>query len=282
MIRGPIYDFSWIFSGVPIGLALALWPVPISVLFAAFLALNSAHLVAPVVMAWSHDGFRQVMLRRKTKFIAVPLTIIALGAAAGLTVGKTFPINPVTLGVQVRDWSDYARPLIALLPVYFAWNAFHYGMQNYGFLRLYRPAGDRALAMQIAMFATLFGLVIIPTIIHQQQVFLFLFGAVIVNHQLAAIGLSAHVWGNHHQRSPWGFALALIAFGAGVAWLMLHAPQTVIMLIVGLRVTAGFVHFLYERWDYKFSDQRVRETIGRDLTAHPQVIEPFPALPMKG
>jgi hypothetical protein len=34
---------------------------------------------------------------------------------------------------------------------------------------------------------------------------------------------------------------------------------------VSLRLGLGFVHFLYDRWLWQFSDPRVRATIGADL-----------------
>jgi len=271
-VHGPLWDGFWILSGPLIGLALVLAPVPTPVLLAAFIGLNGGHLLAPVAMAWSHDGFRQIMLAQKMKYVLIPAAIVVMGGVFGATVGKTFQVNPITLSVKVGDWSDYARPLVALLPLYFVWNAYHFCMQNYGFLRLYRPGGDRVMAIQWAMFATLFGLIIVPELFHQAQVSLFFFGLVIVNHQLAAIGLSSHVWANCWGRSPLWFAGALLAAGAALAWLMLHAAAEAAMTIIGLRVTAGFVHFLYDRWVYKISDPQVQATIGRDIfclgTAH--------------
>jgi hypothetical protein len=141
-------------------------------------------------------------------------------------------------------------------------------MQNYGFIRLYFRVADRSAAMQVAMFVTLMGMIIIPQILRgEPHVTLFLFGAILLNHQLAAIGLSSHVWANHSKRSPIWFSGALLIFGSGVAWLILHAPTWTIMVMVGLRVTAGFVHFLYERWIYNLSDPQVRATIGKELVA---------------
>ena len=251
--RSPLWDGCWILSGLPIGLALAFVNVPMNAFLACYLALNGGHLIAPVAMAWSRSDFRQTMLAHKIKYIALPLTIVAVGGICGATVGKTFSVNPMTLAVRVYDWSDYLRPLVFLLPVYFVWNAYHFGMQNYGFLRLYFRDLDRAVAMQVAMFTTLFGLIIIPQLIHQPQVALFFFGLIVFNHQLAAIGLASHVWANRQDRSPLWFAAALIVFGSGLAWLMLHAPVATLMTIIGLRVTAGFVHFLYDRWVYNGS-----------------------------
>lgn len=82
-IRSPLWDGFWILSGLPIGLALATQMVPIPVLLTLFIALNSSHLLAPVVMAWSHDGFRQIMLARKVRYILIPTGIIVLGGVFG-------------------------------------------------------------------------------------------------------------------------------------------------------------------------------------------------------
>src|SRR5207253_6548862 len=124
-IRGPLWDGLWILSGLPIGLALATDKVPMPVLLAAFMGLNSGHLLAPVATAWSHGGFRQIMLARKVRYILIPAGIVVMGGVFGATVGKSFQVNPITLSVKVDDWADYARPLVALLPLYFLWNAYH-------------------------------------------------------------------------------------------------------------------------------------------------------------
>lgn len=41
----------------------------------------------------------------------------------------------------------------------------------------------------------------------------------------------------------------------------------VIPVLICGRLGLGFVHFLYSRWVWKFSDPRVRATISRDLLA---------------
>lgn len=256
-------------SGVPIGLALAMTEISPATLLAVFLTLDSGHLVASVAVAWAHRDFRQTMLSRKVKYVIIPIAILVAGTICGATVAKIFQVNPVRLTVLVSDYHDYLRPLIALLPVFFIWNAYHYGKQNYGFVRLFCPAVDGIAAMQWAMFGTLFGLIIFPDVFHAPQVSLFLFGLIIFNHQLAAIGLASHVWANHWGRNPLWFAGALIMFGSGMAWLILHAAAQAAMVVIGLRVTAGFAHFLYDRWIWKFSDPQVRETIGKDLFAAP-------------
>ena len=264
-IRGPWWDCCWVLSGPVIGVGLVAGNVPISDLLWPFVALNSGHLLAPIAMAWGHRGFRRVMLVNRRKFIFTPVAIVIMGGIAGAAVGKSLPINPITLSVRVDDLADYARPLVVLLVVYFVWNAYHFAMQNYGLLRFYWAALDRAAAMQLAMFGTLLGMIIIPIKFHQPQLSLFLLGLIIINHQLVAIGLAGHVLGNHWRRSPLWFAGALLAAGVVLVWLMLDAAAHVAMVVVGLRVTAGFVHFLYDRWVWKLGNPQVRATIGAEL-----------------
>jgi hypothetical protein len=244
-----LYDGFWFLSGPAIGVALVLagagW---MSTILPVYLALNSGHLLAPIALAWSNAELRQKMMLRRRKYIWLPVAIVAFGVAAGIFVGKTFPVNHLTLSLRVTDGIDYLRPLIALLPLYFAWNAYHFGMQNYGFMRLYFPALDRSTAMQWAMFGSLFGLIIIPVVFRQDWVRLFCLGAVMFNHQIAALGISSHAWSRHRGRNPLWFAGTLIAVGSLLAWLILHAPEWILMTVVGTRITVGFVHFLYDRW----------------------------------
>jgi hypothetical protein len=267
-IRSPLWDGVWMLSGIPIGGILASGVVPISLVLPAFLVVNSAHLISPIAMAWSHGPFRQMMLAKKIKYVIVPLGIVGTCVVLGATVGISFEINPATLGLKVTDPNDYTRPFVLMLVGYFVWNAYHFGMQNYGFLRLYWRSGDPCVAMQWAMITTLFGMIIIPELFHQARLSMFLFGAVLVNHQLVAVGLSSHVWANHYGRSPLWFAIALIAVGGAITWLLLYGLTQVVTTIVGLRAAAGFVHFLYDRWVYKLSDAKVRSTIGRDVFCH--------------
>jgi hypothetical protein len=87
-----------------------------------------------------------------------------------------------------------------------------------------------------------------------------------LNHWLVAIGLSSHVC---CARWYWVFALAMLLVGAvGFLWLI-PTPNgnllRVIPIVVSARLGLGFAHFVYDRWLWKMTDQRVRATIGRDL-----------------
>jgi hypothetical protein len=262
-LRSPWWDGFWIFSGLPIGAALMTATLPWTWIFSVYLVLNSGHLLAPIGMAWSHSGFRQIMLAKKRKYILLPVVIVVVGVFLGATVGKIFDVNPLTLGVRFNAKDDIARPFVIMIIIYFIWNAYHFGMQNYGFLRLYWPTSDHAKAMRWAMFVTIFCMIILPE--KFPYLMLFFMGTVIINHQTAAIGLASHVWAEHHDRTPLWFAATFVMIGALIAWLILNTPPAVSMVMVGLRVAVGFVHFLYDRWVYKLSDPQVRATIGRDI-----------------
>lgn len=274
---GPVSDCVWVFSGLPLGLVFALGLIPLSVLVPCFIAINTAHLLAPVAMAWSHRGFRIEMRRHKSKFVALPLALIVLGLiAAGLSwaLGDTIEINQVTLAAKFLDASNMVHPLGLLAAVYFVWNLYHFGMQNYGFLRLYRPKLDKALAMQLGMFTTILLMIVLPEKFRIPQLFMFVLGAVIFQHQLAALGIAAHVWANHRRRSQLFFVAPLLVFGCLVSfgYSFLHSGWP-LMLVIGLRATAGFGHFLYDRWVWRLSDPQVRATIGYDLFGPPKLVQ---------
>jgi hypothetical protein len=176
------------------------------------------------------------------------------------------------LGVSIYGAADYERPFVLMLVLYFLWDAYHFGMQNFGLLSLYRRMQrsyrQRFVDKWACFAATILGMLVIPRLLHIPYLSLFVFGFFMWNHSLTAIGVSSHVLGNHHARSPWLFASALIIAGAIGFWLMFCAPGfalRVTMTAIGLRVGLGFVHFLYDRWVYKLSDAKVRSTIGRNF-----------------
>jgi len=266
--------------------------LPLRAMVAWFFVLNTAHLISPMAVAWGHDGFRQVARERLVRFLLVPAGILVATALLGATVAKEFDVNPLTLGVRMTDWADYSRPFVWIFPIYFVWNAYHIGAQNFGLISLYRrgwrSAHERAVWKWSIVTVTVIGMevttlilwgfqatghiydgmVAVPKYWHVPAISMFVLGFFAVNHSLAAIGLSSHILAKQHARPPWLFAAALIIAGAIGFWLMFCAPGftlRVTMTAVGLRVGLGFVHFLYDRWIYKLSDPQVQATIGRDI-----------------
>jgi hypothetical protein len=283
-IRGPLWDGVWILSGPVVGVAMLFAPFP--VMMGLFVVFNSAHLIMPLAVAWGSRSFRQIMVERWVKFILVPACIMLAAMLSGVFVDKVYEINPATLGVRVYHWSDYRQPFVIMLVIYFFWNAYHFGMQHFGVIQIYRRkhrgadvVGQRRVAMTLCLvLTTLLGMILLPRILmpfaemrgylspwalHQES--LFMLGFLIFNHSLTAIGISSHVMANQHGRSPWLFVALLLIVGAIVFWLLFYAPglsMRITVTAVALRAGLGFVHFLYDRWVYKLSDPAVRASIG--------------------
>jgi hypothetical protein len=248
-----------------------------------FFVLNSAHLVTPLAVAWGSQPFRQIMAGHWGKFMLTPACIMLVALLSGVFADKVYEINPATLGVRVYHWSDYRQPLIIMLVVYFFWNAYHFGMQNFGILSLYRRGRRSRTQRRVDMWlclglTTILGMILLPRFLipfagmrgylspwtlHQMS--MFMLGFLVFNHSLAAIGISSHVLARRHGLSPWLFAVLLLIVGAVVFWLLFYAPGFTIhvtMTAVALRAGLGFVHFLYDRWVYKFADPEVRAVVG--------------------
>src|SRR5260221_2568741 len=145
-IRSAWWDGFWILSGIPIATALvfASGSVPQPVLMlAAIVLLQTGHLLSPMTLAWSHAGFRQVMSRQRLKYIVVPIAVLLATTVLGVVTGLVFTDVPTDIGLQVRTKSlaDFKNPFVLMLAVYTAWNAYHFAMQNFGVLSIYRTKG---------------------------------------------------------------------------------------------------------------------------------------------
>ena len=146
-IRDPLWDGFWILSGIPFGAALTLAihaGVPASALILWLVLLTqTGHLLSPMALAWTHDRFRAVMLRRRIKFIVVPLAILAAATVAGWIGGQTLPnlrFNPNSFSLVAgpATLAEFKNPFMAMVFVYVLWNAYHFGMQNFGVMSIYR------------------------------------------------------------------------------------------------------------------------------------------------
>lgn len=140
-IRGPWWDACWILSGLPIGLAaslLALWVPPLWILAAGVIIFQTAHTISPIGLAWSHAGFRRIMLAHPIKFVIVPGAILGTWSAVGYIGGLYWPqpsFNPVTLRI---DMASQWQPLWVMGAIYGVWNIYHFGKQNFGVMSIYR------------------------------------------------------------------------------------------------------------------------------------------------
>jgi hypothetical protein len=261
----------WLLSGLPIGLALVVLPPAGRLLFfTAAVFLETGHSLSPIVMAWTHRGFRAIMFRQPRKFLLLPLVVFgsafAIGAVTSLGWTSFIP-GPY----HDRQITDLSNPFPILVWVYLIWNGYHFGMQIFGVLSLYRENPRSSRRRQIDMFlclaSTALGMYALPMLAGSQSLALLCVGVFSFNHWLVAIGLSSRV-----SRHTWVFIAAMLVVGAvGFVWMIptSNGPMIrVIPVIICARMGLGFVHFLYDRWVWKLSDPLVRATIGRDLLKH--------------
>lgn len=262
----------WLLSGLPAGLALlAMPPAARYWCFALFVMLETAHQFSPIVLAWTHRGFRQdVIKRRPWKYIGIPAAVfvVAFGIGIATSAGVTSYIPGPG---QYRHVTDLSNPFPLLVWGYLAWNAYHFGMQDFGVWRLWgRVRIGRRLQMAVCLGLMIFFFWVVQYIPHSFGVTLFLIGLLSVNHWVVEIGLCARVAG-------WPLLIGVLALGLiGFVWRGPSPDGQMIRMIPWLICTSlglSFVHFLYDRWIYKFSDPQVRATIGADLfTARTQPI----------
>jgi len=135
-------------------------------------------------------------------------------------------------------------PLPQLLGFYWAWNAFHYGMQNFGLLQLHRQgaaADRRVYEGLICLLIAAIGIGIAPSFFPQNTWgWLIIVVAFDFDHWLWDIWLSSCV-----ARYQSAFIAILVALAVG--WLWLRHPLSVYVTsqVVAFRCGLGMVHFIY-------------------------------------
>jgi hypothetical protein len=237
-IRNPWWDCFWILSGLPIGLTLmVLAPTMVPSLAVTIMVLESAHVVSPMLLAWTRPELRAIVSQEWGKHIALPATIMVAVLIA---------------------------PASCVMGLYFAWNIYHFGTQNFGVMSLYCRGGssdDRVRRGLLCLGVTAFGMGVIPELIDNPLVTAFCMGIFSFNHWLTDIGLSSRVAHWH-----WGFIVAVLAIG--VAWLLLrNGPLSVRLVpqIIVIRAGIGMIHFIYSARIWRLRDPRMRAIIGRDI-----------------
>jgi hypothetical protein len=146
-IRNPWCDGFWFLSGFPLALALVLvsaWSglrlQNVFIFFAVVMTLDTIHRIAPIQTAWTHHGFRRVMVKRPMKFVALPVVLLGAGVAAGFASQAYWPAAAFVLnnGISYVPAALSANPLVWFMVVHYVWNIWHFAMQNFGVMQIYR------------------------------------------------------------------------------------------------------------------------------------------------
>ena len=254
----------WLLSGLPVGIALIFLP-PTAALscFTIFVLLETGHNLCPIVLAWTHSGFRRGMLSQKVKYLLIPgavlLIVLAIGTITSLGWTSFVPGPQALYGL-----TDGTNLLPLAMWIYWPWKIYHFGMQHFGVMQILQVGGSRRVNMVLCLVVTVFGMAVVPALTSSQWVFLLMMGIFSVNHWVVDIGLSARV-----VKRGWLLAGAVILLGAiGFVWMVPTSTGMMIRIIpivIAARLGLGLVHFLYSRWVWKLSDPLVRTTIGKRL-----------------
>lgn len=139
-IRSPQWDWGWMLSGLPLGfffLFLSHWFAVAWLMIIITLIFQTGHSLSPIVLAWSHGGFREHMLRRPGKFVWAPFTIMASLMIIGYICGLYWP-RPTIDPVSFTMLFDPTSPLYWIVMFFVYWNVWHFCMQHFGVMSIYR------------------------------------------------------------------------------------------------------------------------------------------------
>ncbi len=158
-IRNWRWDATWILSGPLLGLlatALAFWPIvpalqPIArmigthfadatIIAAAAILFQFAHALSPIMLAWSHRDHRRVVRARPIWYIWLPVALLIATAVIGYMAPPDIvqSAGGVTVTGNFFVLGEYVHPFMLMVWVYLAWNAYHFGSQNFGVMSIYR------------------------------------------------------------------------------------------------------------------------------------------------
>jgi hypothetical protein len=207
-------------------------------LFALAIVLEQAHVISPMMLAWSHRGLRKIALARWRSCIVAP----------GVIIGASI-----------------LSPLWFIGPLYGALNIYHFGAQHFGVVSLCRRGWSspdaRVLGWLTCVGLTVLAMTALPIALGDYRwVVVFLLGLEF-SHWLTDVGLSSRVSGH-----CWLFVVVVCLIGCiGFLWKIPradHIATATIPLVIKARWGVGIVHFLYSAWIWKLSDPKIRAAIG--------------------
>lgn len=162
-IKGPIWDLLWILSGPAVATflyfmiaepTLLKWvaipshllhapTVSLGVMLIMVILLQLGHVLSPITAAWGHPGYRRIARAQWVWHMLIPLTIIAATTSIGWFAGHDllrYATNEESVLLALRSGA-WRHPFVAVFIIYLSWNAWHFSMQDFGVLQIYRRRG---------------------------------------------------------------------------------------------------------------------------------------------
>lgn len=262
----------WSLGAVIPALALVILPPDGRFLcFVLAVFLETGHSLSPIVLAWSHRDFRRkVVLSAPIQFIALPAAMFCLALLIGTITSVGWTTYLFNVKHQMTNVTDWTNPFPVLVWAYLIWNAFHFGMQNFGVLALAWPSmpkNSHRIDFKLGcVILTAIGMYGMPNYFQSWTVGMICIGAFSFNHWIVAIGLSSRA-----SRHGWVFIAAVLGAGAiGFVWMIPTSDVMIIRAIpwiISARLGLGFIHFLYDRWVWRMSNPQIRSIIAPALFA---------------
>lgn len=141
-IKTPLWDAIWIWNGLPIGLLLIalVWLQQSEILYYLFalgIILETGHLISSAVVAWSNSDFRCIMVADPFQYVVLPIgiAVLCVGIGAATAAGWTSYQGGLHSIYRITDWHN---PLPILVWGFWLSVGWHFSMQNFGIVRLYR------------------------------------------------------------------------------------------------------------------------------------------------
>jgi len=142
-LRSPVWDGFWILSGlwllVPVLLAPVLTSTNQWILVAAVYTLWLPHRFATAFNAFCLPDYRDLIQAQWQRFYLLPAAIFAATFVFLFLPESLFPLD-LTTRVQV------------LATIFFAYNAYHFGVQHFGVLSIYRIRAGQQQDPQVKRF----------------------------------------------------------------------------------------------------------------------------------
>lgn len=255
-IRSPLWDGFWILSGLPLGVVFLAgigWGGihPQFIILWTALVMQTGHLLSPMGLAWTHEGFRRIMRRHAAKYVSLPLGILA--GATAVAYGSSFYLpdirfNPASFSLLVRSTTlaEFKNPFMAMVVIYSLWNAYHFGKQAFGIMSIYRHKANIGGAHTYGREQRMVDLIYCCVVIWATMLIPFVPPLTKAGHEL--IGWPAHPHPFLDYTHDLYIAVALTAI-AGMLWQERRAgfclPRVLLILTDGLGMIMAFWYGLW-------------------------------------